>query len=88
MQEIQTILVILLSIGFMVLLIMGIAMVVILIKIMTNIRRITQRLDETSENMGEMAKYVGKKVAPAALSALWSVVLRSAKSKVKRNKDN
>ena len=88
MQEIQTILVILLSIGFLVLLIMGIAMVVILIKIMANIRRITQRLDETSENMGEMAKYVGKKVAPAALSALGSVLIRGVKSKVKRNKDN
>jgi hypothetical protein len=86
MQEVQTILVVILSIGFVILLIMGIAMVVILIKIMTNIRRITQRLDETTENMGEMAKYVGNKVAPAAMSALGAVLMRSAKSKFKRGK--
>lgn len=86
MQEVQTILIILLGIGFVVLLIMGIAMVFIFIKIMTNIRRITQRLDNTSENMGEMAKYMGKKFAPAALSALGSLLLRGAKSKIKRDK--
>ena len=86
MQEVQTILIILLSIGFGVLLILGIIMVVVLIKIMTNIRRVTQRLDETSENMGEMAKYVGKKVAPAAMSAVGSMLMRRAKSKIKRDK--
>lgn len=86
-MEVQTVLVILLSIGFGILLILGIVMVVVLIKIMTNIRRVTQRLDETSENMGEMAKYVGKKVAPAAMSAVGSMLMNRAKSKVKRDKD-
>ena len=86
MQEVQTILIILLGIGFVVLLIMGIAMVFIFIKIMANIRRITQRLDNTSENMGEMAKYMGRKFAPAALSALGALLVRTAKSKIKRDK--
>ncbi len=84
MQDIQTVLVVLLSIGFAVLLVLGIIMVFILIRIITNIRHITQRLDETTENMGEMAKHVGKKVAPAALSALGSLLIRKAKSKVKK----
>ncbi len=84
MQEVQTILIILLSIGFFILLILGIAMVLVLFKIMTNIRRITQRLDETTENLGDMATYVGKKVAPTALSALGSLMWRGAKSKVKK----
>jgi hypothetical protein len=65
---------------------MGIAMVFIFIKIMANIRRITQRLDNTSENMGEMAKYMGRKFAPAALSALGALLVRTAKSKIKGDK--
>ncbi|HEX7259585.1 MAG TPA: hypothetical protein VF272_01490 [Candidatus Saccharimonadia bacterium] len=84
MQEVQNILVVMLSIGFAVLLVLGIIMVFILIRIITNIRHITQRLDETTENMGEMAKHVGRKIAPAALSALGSLLVRKAKSKVKR----
>jgi len=87
MQEIQTILVIILGVGFAILLILGIAMVIILIKIMTNIRRVTQRLDETSENMGEMAKYLGRKAAPAALAAVGQMLWRGAKSKMKHEKE-
>lgn len=86
MENIQTVLVILLSIGFAVLLILSIIFTFILVRIITNIRHITQRIDETSENMGEMAKYMGKKVAPAALSALGSIVMDKAKKKVKRDK--
>jgi hypothetical protein len=86
MQDLQTVLIVLLSIGFGILLIMGIVMVFVLIRIVTNIRHITERLDETSENMGEMVKYVGKKVAPAAISALGSIIVRRVKSKVKRGK--
>lgn len=86
MQELQTVLIIILSIGFGILLLLGIAMVFIIVNILNNVRRITQRVDETSENMGEMAKYMGKKVAPAAVGALMRVALRSAKSKVKKDK--
>ncbi len=86
MHDVQNILVVVLSLGFAVLLILGIIMVFILIRIITNIRHVTQRLDETTENMGEMAKHVGKKVAPAALSALASLLVRKAKSKVKGGK--
>ncbi len=86
MQELQTVLIILLSIGFGILLLMGIAMVFIIVNILNNVRRITQRVDETSENMGEMAKYMGKKVAPAAVGALMRVALRGVKSKVKKDK--
>ena len=84
MQELQTVLLVILGVGFAVLLILGIAMVIIIINILSNIRRVTQRLDETSENMSEMVKYLGKKTAPAAMAALLKVALRSAKSKVKR----
>lgn len=86
MEQVQTILLIILSAGFAVLLILGIIMVFVLLKIATHIRHVTQRLDETTENMGEMAKYMGRKVAPKALSALGALLVRSAKNKVKRGR--
>ncbi len=86
MEQAQTILVILLSIGFLFLLIMSSIVVFLLIKILQNIRRVTERVDETTQNMGEMFKYVGKKVGPAALTALGSVLWRSTKQSIKRKK--
>ena len=87
-MNVETVLLIVLSVGFAILLILGIMMAFVLLKIVTNIRRITQRLDETSENLGEVTKYVGRNVAPAAMSALMRVMFRSAKSKVKREKND
>jgi len=84
MQEVQTILIVLLSIGFFILLILGIAIVLVMFKIMTNIRRITQRLDETTENLGDMATYVGKSVAPKAVSVLGSLLWRGVRSRAKK----
>jgi hypothetical protein len=84
MQDAQTVLVIILSVGFALFLIMGCVMVYIAIKVLMNIRNVTQRLDETTENMSEMAKYMGQKVAPAAMAALMQVIVRGVKSKTKR----
>lgn len=86
MQDVQTVLVILLSIGFLILLIISIAVMFVLFKIMTNVRRFTQRVDEGTENINEMIKYIGKKAGPAAASALAGVALRSMKSSFKRGK--
>jgi uncharacterized protein YoxC len=86
MENIQTILLIILSIGFAILLIIAIAVGFLIVKILSNIRRITQRVDETSENLGEMTKYMGQKVGPAAAAALWSLVWRRTKSSIRRKK--
>ena len=84
MEDIQTVLVILLSIGFLILLIISIAVSIVIYKILTNIRRLTQRIDETTEDINEMARYITKKVGPAAASAIMSVMLRKAKSSFKK----
>lgn len=86
MEDLQTILVILLSIGFLILLILSIAVAVVFFKILSNVRRLTQRIDETTEDLGEMAKYVTKKLGPAAASAMLSVLLRRAKSSFKKRR--
>jgi uncharacterized membrane protein YciS (DUF1049 family) len=84
MEQLQSVLVVLLGIGFAILLVLGIVMVVIVIKILTNIRRVTQRLDETTSNLNELTKYVGAKLAPAAASAMAAVVWRQVKQAFKR----
>ncbi|TAK89592.1 hypothetical protein EPO04_00590 [Patescibacteria group bacterium] len=84
MQDVQAVLVTILGIGFAVFLIMAIITVSIAIKILTNIRHITQRLDETTTSASEFMKYFGKSVGPAAASAVASVVARSIKNGFKR----
>ncbi len=86
MQDAQTVLVILLSIGFLILLVMGILVTFVAFKILSNIRRISERVDESTQNINETIRYVGKKVGPAAASAVASVLLRTVKSSFKKGK--
>jgi hypothetical protein len=86
MQETQTILIVLLSVGFLFLLIMSCIAVFLIIKILSNIRRVTERVDETSQNMGEMLKYIGRKVGPGMITTIGSVLWRSVKQGAKRRK--
>jgi predicted Holliday junction resolvase-like endonuclease len=78
------IILIILSIFLAIFLLSSIVLLVILIKVINNIRRVVQRVDETTENMGELLKYTGRKMAPAAMAALMRMVFKRAKSKVKR----
>lgn len=87
MTEVQTVLVVILGITLAVFLIMAVIGVAIAIKILTNIHHITQRLDETTASFSEIAKYAGKNIGPAALSALVSVATRMARSGFKRGKN-
>ena len=86
MQEAQSVLVILLSIGFIILIVLTSLILFVFYKVLTNIRRITSRLDETTENLGEMTKYMGRKLGPAAASAVTAVFWRTLKSSMKRDK--
>ncbi len=86
LQVALAVIAVILSIGFIVFLAVGIAALFVLFKILKNVRHVTERLDETSQNVGELAKYMGRKVGPAAASAVVSVLLRQFKSGFKRKK--
>lgn len=86
MTDIETVLVVILSIMLAIFLLLGIVVTAITIKILSNIRHITQRIDETTASFGDMAKYFGKNVGPAMISALVAVVSRKARSGFKRKK--
>lgn len=72
---VERVLVIILAIGFGLLLILSIALVAIIISIMRSLSRIAHRAEETTENFNEIAKMLGKRLAPAALSALAAAVI-------------
>ena len=86
MAEFQAIASVIIVVLAAIFLIIGIAVVIMLLNILKNIRRVTQRVDETSENMTEIAKYMGTKLAPAAASAVVALFWRKAKSRIKRRK--
>lgn len=79
MPNAETILVIFLSAALLVFLILGIVVASIFIAILRNIRRISQRAEETTASIAEIAQLVGKRVAPVALSAAVMAALRKFK---------
>ena len=90
MNDFQSILLttggVIVTVLFVVFLLIGIAVVFMLFKIMSNIRRVTARIDETTEDAGAVVKYMGTKIGPSAASAIGSILLRRAKSNFKRKK--
>lgn len=82
-NNVQTTLVILLAVGYLVLILASIIAAVIVIKILNSIRRITQRAESTTENMSELVKTLGKRLAPVALSSLVGVVAKKVKDRRK-----
>ena len=80
MNDVETALVILLSIGFLTLLILSIILVSMMLAVMRNVKRISARAEEVTANAADLAAMVSKKVAPLALSAALAAVMRKFKS--------
>lgn len=57
---------------------------VIMIQVLRTVKRVSARLDETTASFSEILKYSLRKGGPAAASALWSIVLRTAKRKLRK----
>jgi hypothetical protein len=72
----QTILVVLLSVGFIILTTLSIIFMYILIRILRSIRHIAEKAEETSQDISGTVKAVGKKIAPMALSTLAAAAFR------------
>ena len=80
MNDVETALVILLSIGFLTLLILSIILVSMMLAVMRNVKRISARAEEVTANAADLAAMVSKKVAPLALSAALAALMRKFKS--------
>lgn len=84
MSNVESVLLIVLGIGFAVLLVLGIILTVIVIKIFTNVRRVTQRVDDATENINSSIGYIARKFGPGAASFVGSMLWKRAKSSVKK----
>lgn len=81
MPTVETILVIFLSAALLLFLILGIVVVSIVIAILRNVRKISQRAEETTASFADISKMIGKRVAPVALSAAMAAAMRRFKTK-------
>ena len=81
MNTVETILVIMLAIGFVVLLVLAIILTSLMIGVAKNVRRISEKAEEAVENMSDLTAMVGKKVAPIALSAAVAAAMRRFRGK-------
>ncbi len=71
-----TILVVFLSVALLSFLILGIIAATFSIQILRNVRQISRRAEETTENLADLTKMIGSKVAPVALSAAIAAAMR------------
>ncbi len=76
MNTVETVLVILLSVGFLVLLSISIVLVVMMVGIMRNVKKISERAEEATGNVADLARVIGKKVAPFAASSILAMVMK------------
>lgn len=81
MNEVETVLVILLSVGFITMLVLAIIMISMMIAIMRNVRRITQRAEEATSNVADIASVLGRKIAPVAVSTVVAAIVRKFTAK-------
>ena len=81
MNTVELVLVILLSIGFLTLLILGVVLISILIGIMRNVRRISQRAEEATTSVAELAGTLSSRLAPLAMSGLAAAAVRWFKAR-------
>lgn len=81
MNEVETALVIILSLGFLTLLILSIILVSMMLSVMRNLKRISERAEEVTSNAADLTAMISKKVAPLAMSAVVAAIMRRFKGK-------
>jgi hypothetical protein len=80
-NTVETVLVILLAVGYIVLLILAIIVASLLIGVLRSAKRISTKAEEAANNVSDLAAMIGKRVAPVALSAAIAAALRRFRSK-------
>ena len=72
----QTILIIFLSTALLIFLILGIIVAALMIQILRNLRQVSRNAEETSDNIAEISRMIGTKIAPVAISASVAAIMR------------
>ncbi len=83
MNTVELVLVILLSVGFLTLIILSIILVSLMLSIMKNLKRIAERAETATNNVASVAESIGRKVAPLAASGLMGLIMKQFSKKGK-----
>mgnify|MGYP001795861075 CR=1 FL=1 len=81
MHNLELALLIILIAIFLVLLVLAVMVVVMILKILQNVRNVSQKVSDTADNIPGFLKFMGKKLAPVALSTFVGALLKRAKNK-------
>ena len=83
MNTVELVLVILLSVGFLTLIILSIILVSLMLSIMKNLKRIAERAETATNNVASVAETLGRKVAPLAASGIMGLIMKQFNKKGK-----
>ncbi len=81
MNTVELILVILLSAGFLTLIILSVILLSLMLAIMRNLKRISDRADAATGSMAGILESFGRKLAPVALSGITAALMKRFTSK-------
>jgi hypothetical protein len=84
-MNVETVLVILLSVGFIILLVLSATLLIILIKISRSLQRMTARAEVATENLSEAMRGLAKRLAPGMLAGLAGVAMRKMRGRKPRS---
>jgi hypothetical protein len=76
MNTVELVLVVLLSVGFLTLIIMSIILMSLMLAIMKNLKRISERAESATSNVAGIVESIGAKLAPLAMSGLVAAVMK------------
>ncbi len=87
MNNVELVLVVLLSIGFFILIVLSIVLVSLMLSIMKNVKRISQRAETATTNVAGIAESLSHNLAPLAASGILGVLIKrfARKNKSKGN---
>lgn len=76
MNTVELALVILLSVGFLTLIILSIIVVSLMLSIMKNLKRIAERAETATNNVASVAESFSRKLAPLAASGILGLIMK------------
>jgi hypothetical protein len=80
-NTVELVLAILLSVGFLTLIVLSIIVVSLMLSIMSNLKRIAARAEAATNSVASVAESFGRKIGPLAASGLLGLILKRFTSK-------
>ncbi len=88
MHNPETTLIIILAVAFLILIILSLVVVYLIIRILQNIHNVTEKVSSTADNIPDLVRMLGKRLAPVAFSTLVGALVKKAHNKRKAREDD